>query len=371
MRVLVAPDKFKGSLTAAEVCHAVAAGIHAVYPHWQVDFLPLADGGEGTADLLMHTCGGSPISLEVHDPLGRAIQTHYGLSPDGKTAFLEMAAASGLGLLKSSERNPMQTSTIGTGEMVKHALHQGVNKIILGCGGSATNDAGLGMMQALGVMWFDAENNIVHPIGKNLIQIARWQTNDLLSAKGVQFHLITDVRNPLYGTSGAAFTFGQQKGANQEQIALLDAGLKHIAQCFENERPGFVSSVPGCGAAGGLPVSARFFFDATLSAGIDFVLEFVQAEEKFKLYDLIITGEGKLDDTSLQGKTVSGVVGLANRLNKPAWVVCGMNAINNHELKAANIIPLIDAHCSAEQAIQQAAVRIAEVIATNVSRMNS
>lgn len=362
MRVLIAPDKFKGSLSAMQVCEAIAHGIQAAHPTWQLDLLPLADGGEGTAQLLTDASGGKRVYAQATDPLGREIEVTYGLSPRGDTAFIEMAAASGLGLLQQHERNPMFTTTNGTGQVIKHAVTRGAKKVILGCGGSATNDGGLGMMQALGVQWLDSKGQMVQPIGKNLSQIASWKTENRIDISGIKFHLITDVRNPLYGPTGAAYTFGPQKGASRAEIESLDRGLQHVSRLFEENHSGFVANTPGSGAAGGLPVSARFFFDATLSQGIEFILEFIDAERKISSCDLVITGEGKLDATSLQGKAVAGVTALANRLAKPVWVVCGVNELGANQLQAERILSLVDIDFPVERAMQQAPARIAQVI---------
>jgi glycerate 2-kinase len=365
MRILIAPDKFKGSLSAMEACQAIESGIKAARPDWSTNLLPLADGGEGTADVLTCACSGTTIPVTVHDPLGRLIETHYGVSPDGTAAFLEMAAASGLSLLRYEERNPMVTSTVGTGEMIFHAIQNGAKRILLGCGGSATNDAGMGMMQALGVSWLNAAGQTLLPIGQNLIHVNQWKFEPVTNFSKVSFQLITDVHNPLFGKSGAAFTFGPQKGASSQDIDLLEAGLRHLATLMAQGRPGFNANTAGCGAAGGLPAAARFFLDASLAMGIDYVLDFIAAEERIKNSDLVITGEGKLDQTSLQGKTVCGVVAAAHRWHKPVWVICGINELSadqQKELNAARLLPLVDAEHSLAMATRFASARIREVI---------
>ncbi|MEQ1588006.1 MAG: glycerate kinase, partial [Cyclobacteriaceae bacterium] len=236
MTILIAPDKFKGSLSAKGVCEAVRTGLLKLDPSLSIITVPLADGGEGTSELLTINSRGSVINCSVSDPLFRKVNASYGISGDGTTAFIEMASASGLHLLTKEERNPLNTTTYGTGELIKDAIERGVNKIILAIGGSATNDAGIGMAAALGMKFIDKNGNELQPIGSNLIHIHSIVDAHFLPKKNkIQFVVLCDVDNELYGPSGAAFVYGPQKGADAQTVQLLDQGLKHFASVVEKE----------------------------------------------------------------------------------------------------------------------------------------
>jgi glycerate 2-kinase len=268
MNILIAPDKFKGTMTSPQVCDAIASAILNVHPDWTIEKVPLADGGEGTCEILTSISGGAKVIAKARDPLFRKIETNYGLSPDRKTAFIEMASASGLPLLSREERNPLLTSSVGTGDLIAEALQQGVRKIIIGCGGSATNDGGIGMASALGISFLDENGNELSPIGENLSKIKTIDAHGAMQEISTcQFLLIADVDNPLCGREGASYIFAPQKGATSIAVDQLDRGLYHFASIlnitYGTSRNGkVITDFPGAGAAGGFPISARAFLNA-------------------------------------------------------------------------------------------------------------
>ncbi|HEY1056727.1 MAG TPA: glycerate kinase, partial [Emticicia sp.] len=318
MKILLAPDKFKGSLDAQQVCQAMTEGIKMVSTEIETISLPMADGGEGTLDLLLWYSGGQKKTAQVKDPLGRIIDAQYGISADGKTAFIEMATASGLSLLKTDERNPLLTSTYGTGELIKVAIEAGVEQIMLGIGGSATTDAGIGMAKALGWQFFDAEDKEIDAIGGNLSQIRKIIPSPLASQLP-KIQVACDVTNPLYGINGAAYIYGPQKGADAEKVAILDKGLKDFAKITGLSEETFNN--PGFGAAGGLGFGCVFFLNAELKEGVKLLMDFCGFEKHLQGVDLIITGEGKIDNQTLQGKLVKGITSQAQNISIAA--ICG------------------------------------------------
>lgn len=318
MKILLAPDKFRGSLDAPQVCQAMAEGINMVSTDIETVSLPMADGGEGTLDLLLWYSGGQKKTARVHDPLGRIIEAEYGVSADDKTAFIEMATASGLSLLKPEERNPLLTSTYGTGELIKAAMEAGVDHIIMGIGGSATTDAGIGMAKALGWQFLDAANQEVEAVGGNLSLIQKIIPSPLISQLP-KFQIACDVTNPLYGINGAACVYGPQKGANIEAVNILDKGLEDFAKITGLPEEVFESQ--GFGAAGGLGFGCVFFLNATLKEGVKLLMDFCDFDTHLADVDLIITGEGKIDIQTLQGKLVKGITIKAGKI--PVAAICG------------------------------------------------
>ncbi|MCU0443853.1 MAG: glycerate kinase [Microscillaceae bacterium] len=326
MKILVAPDKFKDSLSALQVSELIKEGLLAANAQFVVDIFPLADGGEGTAEILTYHSGGQLLKKIVKDPLFRPIEAKYGISADQQTAFVEMAQASGLVHLEDWERNPMNTSSYGTGELILAAIEQGAKTIILGIGGSATNDAGIGMAQALGYEFLDQNDHRLLPTGGNLPKIRRVLTQNIHPKLAkTQFIVATDVKNPLFGKNGAAYVYAPQKGAKPTEIAYLDGGLRNIAQVIENQFNMQVSdwAGAGAGAAGGLGAGAVAFLGATLQSGIELVMNFTKFEQKTLDYQWIITGEGKIDEQTLQGKVVAGVCRVAQKQQIPVAAVCG------------------------------------------------
>ncbi|MFZ1805989.1 MAG: glycerate kinase [Cyclobacteriaceae bacterium] len=354
MKIVIAPDKFKGSLTANEVCDIVQTELLNNFPQLEIISIPLADGGEGTCDLLSQLSEGRRIEIEALDPLHRKIKSSYGISGDGHTAFIEMALASGLQLLHPEERNCTITSTYGTGQLIKHALEKGVKEIVMGIGGSATNDAGLGMAKALGYRLFSSTNEELKGIGSDLIQL-----NSIDSSQrhpGIsytKFITLCDVKNPLYGRNGAAHVFAQQKGATNDETVMLDEGLQNFAAIAGDIDLNF----PGAGAAGGLGAGTKLFLGAEIRTGIDFLMNYVQLEEKIKDADLVITGEGKLDRQTLSGKVVDGVASLARKHHKKLIVVAGSCKLDKdqiNEMGIAQLITLQDRNISESEAIEKA-----------------
>ncbi|MBK9451214.1 MAG: glycerate kinase [Bacteroidetes bacterium] len=322
MKVLIAPDKFRGSLTAAEAAAAMAAGVARYNPDWTVQLLPVADGGEGTAEVLTAASGGSFIQARASDPLLRYVSCQYGISADGTTAFINLAEASGLQRLEPHEINAFRTSTIGTGQLIVHALTRKCSRIVLGLGGSATIDCGIGIAHALGIIFQDEFNGHLSPIGGNLPKIefinARNRHAALVKTAFIVLH---DVDNPLLGAEGAAM-FAAQKGISSEQLPLLETNLNHFANLVEAQYA-VVAKTPGMGAAGGAAMACMAFLGAKLARGSDFVLDALKIPEAIATADLVITGEGHLDEQSLQGKAAIAVARQAQHQNKPVLAVCG------------------------------------------------
>ncbi len=321
MQFLIAADSFKDALPAVEVCSAIARGIKRAIPTASCTELPLADGGEGTALALTQLTDGALISCSVQDPLGRAIEAQYGWKKETATAFIDMAAASGLQILQQDERNPMLTSTYGTGELIHDAVVRGAKKIVLGIGGSATNDGGLGMASALGHQFLAKTGASLTGKGQDLQQVVTWKKGTLNLPP---IEVLCDVDNPLCGSDrGAAYVYGPQKGATPEQVETLDAGLSHLAKVVREETGNDYANIPGAGAAGGLGFGALAFLGATLRSGIQTVLEYAQFEQHLSACDVVFTGEGKLDEQTLQGKLIQGICQQAQSHNKPVIALCG------------------------------------------------
>jgi glycerate kinase len=323
VNILIAPDKFKGSLSAVEVCDAVSDALMEMNTSFLITKVPLADGGEGTFEILVDQSEGRIKKVSVLDPLQRPIKAEYGLSKTGTTAFIEMAKASGLQLLKENERNPLYSTTMGTGQLILDALDEGASNIILGIGGSATNDAGMGMAHALGYRFLDRENQPLAPIGKSLSLIDSIDETQVdVRLRNIEFKVLCDVTNPLHGPHGAAAIYGPQKGASEIMVKELDTGLKHLADLVK-KKYGTELNFPGAGAAGGLGAGAKLFLNATLQKGIDYISQATGLEEKVRTSDLVITGEGKVDQQSLSGKVVAHVYALAKEYNKRVLILCG------------------------------------------------
>ncbi|KIL43034.1 glycerate kinase family protein [Jeotgalibacillus campisalis] len=342
MKIICAPDSFKESLSAPDVCLAIEKGFKKVLPEAEFVSLPIADGGEGTVHSIVAATGGEVIPMEVTGPLGEKVMGFYGVTGDRKTAIIEMAAASGLHLVEEKDRNPLITSTRGTGELILHALNQGVKTIVLGLGGSSTNDGGAGMAQALGVKLTDSTGQELPAGGAALAHLAQVDTLGLdPRLKKVDIKAACDVTNPLTGPFGASVVFGPQKGADPDMVAMLDHCLSHYARVLEKDLDKKVDGLEGAGAAGGLGAGIIAFLDGELTSGIDLVLDVIQFDEKVHDADLVITGEGKIDRQTVQGKAPVGVakrakicgsaqvVALAGSLGK------GYEAVYDHGIDAA------------------------------------
>ncbi|GAB3172154.1 glycerate kinase [Telluribacter humicola] len=338
MHILIAPDKFRGSLEAEEVCQAAKEGILLAYPEAEVTTVPMADGGEGTTSVLTRNAGGTLVAAQVSDPLGRSISAEYGISADGATAYLEMASASGLRLLAPQEYNPLHTTTYGTGELLRHALDRGVRTIILGIGGSATTDGGIGMAAALGYKFLDGAGAVLPPIGNSMSAIASIDSSEVdTRLRQVSVVVACDVTNPLYGERGAAYIYGPQKGADEAMVRQLDAGLRNLAQVAATTFEEDISQMPGAGAAGGVGAGALWFLNAKLREGVRIVMEQTRLAEKIEQADLVITGEGKVDQQTLSGKLVKGLADLCQEKQVPLAVVCGTLLISPAEAQEAGI----------------------------------
>jgi len=324
MKIILAPDKFKGSLTGTQFCNAVEEGIKRALPKTHIVKLPLADGGDGTIEVLEYHLKGRRVNIKVNDPLFRPINATYLYMDTIETAFIEMAEASGMAQLRQEDRNCFHTTTFGTGELILDAINKGAKTIILGIGGSATNDCGIGMASALGFKCEDEKGEEVIPIGKNLLKIKKINTDNVIpELKIVTFKVACDVKNPLFGPNGATFVYGPQKGASKSEIAHLDKGLEHISSLFSKTFNLNVHDIKGAGAAGGLGAGAIVFLTAELQSGIELIKDIVGFDEKIKGADWIITGEGKLDAQTLSGKTIYGVITSAKKYNIPVAALCG------------------------------------------------
>lgn len=326
MKFIVAPDSFKGSLTALEAANAISDGIHAARPAAQIDEIPLADGGEGTVDVLVYSTKGQFINTTVTDPLGRAITAKYGILGDGETAVIEMAAASGITLLKENELNPLKTSTFGTGEIIKHALENGYRKFIIGIGGSATNDGGTGMAQALGVKFISKCTEITEPMTGGLLGgVDDIEISNLHPAVAEsEFVVASDVTNPLIGELGCAKIYATQKGAAPEAVKVLESNMAGYINIAENKLGMQVRNMAGAGAAGGFGAGAVLFLNAKIASGIDIILEACNFKTRLQGADLVLTGEGKIDRQTAHGKTLSGVARLAKENNITVIAFGGM-----------------------------------------------
>lgn len=338
MKIILAPDKFKGSLTGLQFCSAVEEGIKDILPKAEIIKMPLADGGDGTIDILEYHLKGKRITVKVNDPLFREIEASYLYMESIKTAFIEMAKASGMCLLKKEEQNCYNTTTLGTGELILDAINKGAKTIILGIGGSATNDCGVGMATALGFKFEDEHGKELQPIGKNLSQISVIDNSCVLGdLKPIDFKVACDVTNPLYGENGAAYVYGPQKGASKDEIEQLDNGLKNISRLFKKQFNIDIQSIKEAGAAGGMGAGTLVFLNAELKSGIDLVKELVSFDAKIKGADWIITGEGKLDSQTLSGKTINGVITSAKKQNIAIAAFCGSVSLSNYDAEKFSI----------------------------------
>lgn len=362
MQLVLVPDKFKGSLTAREVCQLVERGVKRYDPTIRVRRIPMADGGEGTLDILVSLLGLTTVRTTVPDPLFRPITAHYGMR--GDVAYVEMAVASGLPLLKDDERNPLRTTSLGTGELVRHAIEHGARRVYLFIGGSATNDAGLGLAHALGYRFLDAQRQALSPVGGNLVRVNHIETHQVLPRlANVEVRVVSDVNNPLYGPQGAARVYGPQKGATPAAVELLEQGLENIAAQMQALTGTDVRDVPGAGAAGGIGAGAMAFLEAQLLPGIDTLLELSGARQAIAGADLVMSGEGKLDAQTQHGKVVQGVGAVCRQHGVPLSVICGTLEASNEELKQLNV--------QRAYAVKEGTMTLAEALANTEARVEA
>ncbi|MGB5555920.1 MAG: glycerate kinase [Flavobacteriaceae bacterium] len=336
MKFVLAPDKFKGSLTGFEICDAIENGLRKVFSDAEILKMPLADGGDGTIEVVKHYLNAETIKLTVNNPLFHPVEASYLFSKDTKIAYIEMAEASGLKLLKVHERNCKSATSLGTGELIADALEKGAKEIILGIGGSATNDAAMGMAVALGFVFLDENNKPLLPVGSSLNHVRKISTSGVdPRLKNVRVKVACDVTNPFYGKEGAAFVYAEQKGATKEEISMLDEGLRNFAKIIKEQYFIDVQHMPGAGAAGGMGAGTMIFLNATLTSGIDLIKEMVNFDAQIKNADWILTGEGKLDGQTLSGKTINGVLTSAKHQGIKVAAFCG--AIDLSEANAKEL----------------------------------
>ncbi|PSJ71725.1 glycerate kinase [Sphingobacteriales bacterium UPWRP_1] len=370
--ILIAPDSFKNALSAPEAANAIARGVWRVSGEVNPILLPLSDGGEGITDILTQCLHGSFIETTVCNPLFKPVVARYGLIGNSKTAVIELAQASGLQLLLPAQRNPLHTSTFGTGQLLLHAIENGARNLILGIGGSATNDAGIGMAAAMGYRFLDAQGNELKPVGSNLANICQIDNSQLrFNPAQVQVTLACDVTNPLYGPTGAAYTYARQKGASAEEINLLDAGLRQFAKVVQQQYGTDISQIPGAGAAGGTGAGALVFLGANMQRGIDLVMQYTRFEEHLQQAHLLITAEGSIDSQTLYGKVVKGAAQKARKYGVPAVGLCGQLLATPQQLQDAWLTAAFSIQqmpCTLEQAIENTAQNL-ELLAEQVVRL--
>ncbi|AWM92451.1 glycerate kinase [Pseudomonas sp. 31-12] len=341
MKIVIAPDSFKDSLSAQGVADAIALGLAQVWPDAQLVKCPMADGGEGTVESILAACEGELRRTQVRGPLGITVDAAWGWLPQTHTAIIEMAEASGLQLVAPGQRDACVSSTFGTGELIRAALDAGAQRVILAIGGSATNDGGAGAMQALGVKLLDAQGQTLAPGGLALAHLTQIDLSEIdPRLDKVRFDIAADVNNPLCGPHGASAIFGPQKGASPEQVRQLDAALGHFAKLCAQALGKDVQDEPGSGAAGGLGFAAKAFLEAQFKAGVEVVAELVGLAEAVKGADLVITGEGRFDAQTLRGKTPFGVARIAREQGVPVIVIAGTlgegyQALYEHGIDAA------------------------------------
>ena len=315
-KIVVASDSFKGSLTSLEVAAGAEQGIHEVFPECEVVKVNVADGGEGTMDALRSTLGGQWVTVAAADPLGRPRNVSYVVLGDGNTAVIEMSAASGLPLLEPQEQNPMLTSTFGTGEMIVDALSRGCRRFLVGIGGSATNDAGMGMLEALGFRFIDKDGKVLPGRGESMSEVVDIDMSHVSpEVKESEFIIACDVDSPFCGPRGAAYVFSPQKGADPQMVAELDAGMVHLAEVIVRTTGKDIRNIPGAGAAGGLGGGFLAFLNSRLERGIEMVLDAIAFDDIIRGSDLVITGEGRVDSQTLTGKTPFGIMKRAQKQN--------------------------------------------------------
>ena len=368
MKIIVAPDKFKGSLNSFEVCEAISRGIKKTVDNVVVSEFPMADGGDGFALVLKHYLKTATINCETVDPLGRKITASYQWNESQKTAVIEMAVASGLVLLNKNERNPLFTSSLGTGLLIQHAIDKGAKKIVLGLGGSATNDGGTGILSALGFHLANEKGDSLPACGENLPSIKKIIPPPFIPE--IKFELACDVNNTLYGPGGAAYVYAPQKGAGEKQVLMLDRGLQNLSTVIIQQTGKDISNIPGSGAAGGIPAGLLPFFEVDMKNGIELIIDASKIEEYLFSASLVITGEGKIDSQSSAGKVVGRVGSLAKKYGLECIAFCGsMEPVESERLGLKKIVALVDEFVSEEEAIKNAAFLLEEKVSQTVKML--
>jgi glycerate kinase len=355
-KIVIASDSFKGSVSSLDVANSVESAVRRIFPECETLKIPVADGGEGTTEALVYATNGQMISCIVHDPLMSMIQAEYGILGDSLTAVIEIAAACGLPLVAKDKRNPMLTTSYGIGELIMDALRRGCRHFLVGIGGSATNDAGTGMLQALGFRFMDKNGKELTQGGKILNEITTIDHSRVVPMlRDATFTIACDVTNPFSGQNGAACVYAHQKGADEQMIRTLDKGLKHFASVIRRNENKDIDTVPGAGAGGGLGGGFLAFLPAILKSGIQMILDVLHFEERIKDADLVFTGEGRLDQQTCMGKTPLGVLQVAMKQHIPVIAVCGSveesEALN--ELGFLAIFPVQPGIVTPEQAMNR------------------
>jgi len=371
---VLAPDSFKESMSAEQACQAMQRGVLQVFPDACCIAVPMADGGEGTVEALLRSLDGQGITCMVTGPLvTQQVSTYFAIVDYGRTAVLEMAKANGIHLLAAEQRNPMLTSTYGTGEMIKQALDRGIEKIIIGLGGSVTNDGGAGMAQALGVQFFNSTGEAIQVCGGNLDQINQIDISQLdARLKNTEILIASDVNNPLCGPNGASAIFGPQKGATPEMVQQLDHNLNHFADLVEASLGISIKNVAGSGAAGGLGFGLMAFADAKLQSGVELIIEQSRLAEKIAQADYVLTGEGKIDSQTALGKTPFGVAQVAQQFNKPVLAFAGLVGEGIESLFDAGFSQIVGINppdCSLEEALKNGEVNLEKAVSKTIKNI--
>lgn len=371
---VLAPDSFKESMSAEQACQAMQRGVLQVFPDACCIAVPMADGGEGTVEALLRSLDGQGITCMVTGPLvTQQVSTYFAIVDYGRTAVLEMAKANGIHLLAAEQRNPMLTSTYGTGEMIRQALDLGVSKIIIGLGGSVTNDGGAGMAQALGVQFFNSTGEAIQVCGDNLDQINQIDISQLdARLKNTEILIASDVNNPLCGPNGASAIFGPQKGATPEMVQQLDLNLNHYANLVEANLGISIKNVAGSGAAGGLGFGLMAFAGAKLQSGVELIIEQSRLAEKIAQADYVLTGEGKIDSQTALGKTPFGVAQVAQQFNKPVLAFAGLMGEGIESLFDAGFTQIVGINppdCSLEEALKNGEVNLEKAVSKTIKNI--
>jgi len=367
MKIIIAPDKFKGSLTSMEVCTAIKEGILRADKTIEVAMFPMADGGDGFAEIIKYYSGTISQSVESVDALGRSIHCSYEWDQHEQITIIELASCSGLAMLKQKERNPLVTSTYGTGLQIQHAIEKGARKIMLGIGGSATNDAGIGILSALGFIFTDEKNEALYPCGGSLGQVRKIIPPPVLPA--VEFEIACDVNNPLHGPEGAAVIFSPQKGATPHQVQLLDEGLKQFAKIIEQQTGKNVSTFPGAGAAGGIAAGLMSYLPVKIIEGTQLILKASNIKNSIDDADMIITGEGKIDRQSLMGKTICAITAMATEKGIPVVALCGKLELTESSWKEFGLslaVAINDGFMTEEESMRNAPMLLIQKMETIV-----
>lgn len=371
MRIVIAPDSFKGSMTATEVADAMERGIQNICETCSIVKVPLADGGEGMATILSDHLNAKTFEAEVMGPLGEKVIAAYGIAADG-TAIIDVASVIGLQFVPEEKRNPLETTSYGVGELIIDAIDNGAKRFIIGLGGSSTNDGGIGMVQALGAQITDKSGSDVMLGGKGLLQIANISASSIdTRLRHCSFVIASDVTNPLLGERGATYVYGPQKGATKKMLTELERGMKNYASVLERNLQVDVTEIEGVGAAGGLGAAFRAFLDAEIKSGVDYVMELTNLEKEIAQADIVLTGEGKIDSQTLHGKVPFGVAQLSKEYGIPVISIVGANELSSKkmdEMGVRAVFPIVQKPMSLNEALQNSEYLIEQTV-ENVFRL--